>query len=144
MSAPEERAALAPRPSLYAYASSRLDAEPDGRRPRDGCPAHAADAPPGGPRLRGRKATSAVHTALGPLLREPDTPVATEALTLRLAELPVGTGAMVGALLSLPLDHHATARAIGRRRRPGVARAGGPEGGRGLPRGTTLTRSKTL
>ncbi|MFB7861140.1 hypothetical protein [Streptomyces sp. NPDC056069] len=144
MSAPEERAALTPRPSLYAYALSRLDAEPDGRRPRDAYPAHAADAPPGGPRLRGRKATSAVHTALGPLLREPDTPVATEALTLRLAELPVGTGTMAGAVLSLPLDHHAPARAIGRRRRPGVARAGGPEGGRGLPRGTTLTTSKTL
>ncbi|MFI8966063.1 hypothetical protein ACIGO8_28575 [Streptomyces sp. NPDC053493] len=117
MSARTEREALSSRPSLYAYVLGRLgaDAGPVGRRAVGGCPPPEADPPPEGPRLRGRKAAAAVRTALGPLLAGPDTPAAAALLQRRLTELPLVTGSLVGAVLSLPLDDEAAARAHGRR-----------------------------
>ncbi|MFJ7065886.1 hypothetical protein [Streptomyces sp. NPDC101115] len=116
MSAQEERRALTSRPSLYAYALGLPAAGPDGR-PRTGGypPPEEPSPPPGAERLRGRKAFAAVRSALGPLLSGPCTRAAVEAVERRLAELPVPVGALVGAVLSLPLDDESTARALGRR-----------------------------
>ncbi|MFD5325240.1 hypothetical protein [Streptomyces sp. NPDC127092] len=116
MSALEERGALTSRPSLYAYVLGLLAAEPDGRPPVGGYPPpDEPSAPPGAVRLRGKKAFTAVRSALGPLLSGPDTRTAVEAVERRLAGLPVPVGALVGAVLSLPLDDEAAARALGRR-----------------------------
>ncbi|MCX2180454.1 hypothetical protein KV205_07910 [Streptomyces sp. SKN60] len=49
------------------------------------------------------------------MLAGPDTPEAAEEVHRRLAELPMHTGAVVGAVLSMPLDDPAAARAVARR-----------------------------
>lgn len=123
MSAPEERQTLVPRPSLYAYARGRLDAEPDGRSPA-GCypaPAYARPQDDAGPSdgdtpLPYREALAAVRDALGPLLGSPDADhVATTALMgHRLAALPVSRRTVAAAVAELPLGDEAAARALGR------------------------------
>ncbi|MEU8618944.1 hypothetical protein [Streptomyces sp. NPDC048623] len=121
MSAQDERAALTDRPSLYAYALSLIEAGPrEGPASgavtrRQGFPLPDEPPLPDGPRLRGKKGFAAVRAALGPLLAGPDTPGAAEEIHRRLAELPVHTGPVAGAVLSMPLDDPAAARALARR-----------------------------
>ncbi|WP_370416474.1 hypothetical protein [Streptomyces fradiae] len=121
MSARDERAALTDRPSLYAYALSLIEAGPrEGPASgavtrRQGFPLPAEPPLPDGPRLRGKKGSAAVRAALGPLLAGPDTPEAATEVHRRLAELPMHTGPVVGAVLSMPLDDPAAARALARR-----------------------------
>ncbi|MFF5970201.1 hypothetical protein ACFY7C_01620 [Streptomyces sp. NPDC012769] len=116
MSAADERVALTSRPSLYAFVLDRLAAEGDGGPPAGG---YAAPEEPSllgtGPWLRGGKAAAAVRAALGRLLAGPDTPATAEAIDRSLAELPVRTGPLVGAVLSLPLDDVPAARRSARR-----------------------------
>ncbi|MFC8509759.1 hypothetical protein ACFU3J_22125 [Streptomyces sp. NPDC057411] len=123
MSAPEERQTLASRPSLYAYARARLDAEPDGRTPA-GCypaPEHTrfqdtADPPDDSEPLRYHEALAAARDALAPLLAAPgDAPGSTaESLRRRLAELPVSRRVVAAAVAGLALPDEPAARALGR------------------------------
>ncbi|WP_309238954.1 hypothetical protein [Streptomyces lunaelactis] len=114
MSAPEERGALTPRPSLYEYALRLHRAEPDGRLPKGGYP--LPDPPPqrrGG--LGWAEAQVAVRDALVPLLSAPDTVRAADEVHLRLHELGALDRHIHAAVAGLPLDDEATARALGRR-----------------------------
>ncbi|WP_406452787.1 hypothetical protein OG782_19895 [Streptomyces sp. NBC_00876] len=120
MSAPEERGALTPRPSLYAYALRLIRAEPGGQRPERGYPLPGPPAPPGQERQYGRswaESRAAVAEALNPLLAAPDPVRAAEVVHLRLAELaPAVRDVHIGGVVSeLPLEHEARARALGRR-----------------------------
>ncbi|MFG2115768.1 hypothetical protein ACGFRB_24590 [Streptomyces sp. NPDC048718] len=113
MSAPQERAALTSRPSLYSYALRLAQEQPD--RPFGG--GHPLpDEPPGPERagLRGEHAFAAVEVALAPLLAGPDTPAASAELHRCLVGLPVDDGPLVGAVLTMDLADKAAARAIGR------------------------------
>ncbi|MFF9193777.1 hypothetical protein ACF09L_01095 [Streptomyces sp. NPDC014779] len=129
MSAQDERTALTDRPSLYAYALSLIGTGP-GDGPAAGAvsggqgfPLPAEPPPPDGPRLRGKKGFAAVRAALGPLLTGPAPGADAEAhaaeaaaeIQRRLAELPMPAGPVAGAVLSLPLDEPAAARAVARR-----------------------------
>ncbi|MEV6330067.1 hypothetical protein [Streptomyces sp. NPDC051909] len=121
MSAQDERGALTDRPSLYAYALSLIEAGPrEGPASgavirRQGFPLPDEPPLPNGPRLRGKNGFAAVRAALGPLLAGPDTPEAAEEIHRRLTELPMHNGPVVGAVLAMPLDDPAAARALARR-----------------------------
>ncbi|GAA4896293.1 hypothetical protein ACFPM3_15885 [Streptomyces coeruleoprunus] len=114
MSAPDERVALHPRPSLYTYALRLRRAEPDGLLPKGGYP--LPDPPP---RRRGRLGWQAARTALGdlvpPLLTAPDPVRAADELHRRLDELGAYDSHVQRAVAELPLEDEATARAVARR-----------------------------
>lgn len=124
MSAQDERGALTDRPSLYAYALSLIEAGPpegpaSGAVTRhQGFPLPAEPPLPDGPRLRRKEGLAAVRAALGPLLDARgtgfDAAEAAAEIHRRLAELPMHTGRVVGAVLPLPLDDPAAARAVAR------------------------------
>ncbi|GGY07045.1 hypothetical protein [Streptomyces hiroshimensis] len=127
MSTQEERSALTPRTSLYAYALRLHDAEPDGSLPRGGYrlpdpdPAPAttpptATAPPQRPGSIDRaEAQAAATDAVIPLLTEPDTVRAADEVHRRLHALGVGVSHVRHAFTELPLEDEAAARALGRR-----------------------------
>ncbi|MEH6374271.1 hypothetical protein V7793_08015 [Streptomyces sp. KLMMK] len=128
MSPQEERAALTPRTSLYAYALRLRDAEPDGRPPRRGYRLPAPDpgpapaspsAAPAATQQRGNLdragARAAATGAVAPLLSDPDTLRAADEVHRRLHDLGAQVADVRNALAGLPLEDAAAARALGRR-----------------------------
>ncbi|MFC5148235.1 hypothetical protein [Streptomyces aureoversilis] len=130
MSPQEERDALTPRTSLYAYALRLRDAEPDGRPPRRGYrlpepdpdPAPDPTSPAAAPaaarqsgHLDGAEARAAATDAVAPLLSDPDTLRAAGEVHHRLGELGARVAHVRDALARLPLEDEAAARALGRR-----------------------------
>ncbi|MET9378035.1 hypothetical protein ABZX98_28540 [Streptomyces sp. NPDC002992] len=116
MSAPDERGALTPRPSLYDYALRLSAAEPDGRLPAGGYP--LPDQPPRPERRspRGWRETSeALVDALTTLLADPDTTRAADEVHRRLRELDAREHHVRRVVPDLPLVDEAAARALGRR-----------------------------
>ena len=104
----------APRPSLYAYALSLYEAQPDGRLPHRGYP--LPDQPSQRPRrLDWREAQTSVRKALAPLLSDPDTARAADEVHRKLHELGVRDRHIQGVMTDLPLDDTAVARSLGRR-----------------------------
>ncbi|WP_245699785.1 DUF1380 domain-containing protein [Streptomyces roseifaciens] len=130
MSPQEERAALTPRTSLYAYALRLRDAEPDDRPPRRGyrlpdpdtapdtAPASPSAAPAATPQpgnLGWAEARAAATDAIAPLLSDPDTLRAADEVHRRLRALGTRVSPLRDALAELPLKDEAAARALGRR-----------------------------
>ncbi|MFD9030727.1 hypothetical protein ACFVZW_06120 [Streptomyces sp. NPDC059567] len=114
MSAPDERGALTPRPSLYDYALRLHRAEPDGRLPEGGYPSPDRPSRPRSPLDRLNARRTAVD-ALTPFLTDPDTVRAADEVQRRLDELGVRDHHIRWALADLPLEDQTTARALGRR-----------------------------
>lgn len=116
MSAPEERGALTPRPSLYSYALRRHRAEPKGRLAVDSYPLPA----PAEPRRKGSRSWAETRAALTELLRPllvaPDAVRAAEALQLGLSEMaPTPRAAHIRYLLRvLVLEDEGRALAFAR------------------------------
>ncbi len=116
MSAPEEREALTPRPSLHSYALRLQRAEPDGRLPERG---YALPGPPA-PKRRfvrnWRAARAAVADLLRPLLVAPDAVLAAAEAELRIAamEPAVRDGHVLSAVRDVVLEDENRARALGR------------------------------
>ncbi|MEU7011983.1 hypothetical protein [Streptomyces sp. NPDC046332] len=114
MSAPDERDALTPRPSLYDYALHLYRAEPDGRLPEGGYPSPDRPSRPRRP-LDRRNARRTAVDAITPFLTDPDTVRAADEVQRRLDELGVRDHHIRWALADLLLRDEAAARALGRR-----------------------------
>ncbi|WLQ41758.1 hypothetical protein P8A22_18255 [Streptomyces laculatispora] len=116
MSAPEERGALTPRPSLYSYALRLHRAEPEGRFPGKGY--ELPD--PSEPKRQGSrswaKTRAALTDLLGPLLLAPDPVRAAERLQRQLSELTqaVRSGHIRRVVSESVLEDQARARALAR------------------------------
>ncbi|MBO0918475.1 hypothetical protein [Streptomyces laculatispora] len=116
MSAPEERGALTPRPSLYSYALRLHRAEPEGRFPGKGY--ELPD--PSEPKRQGSrswaKTRAALTDLLGPLLLAPDPVRAAERLQRQLSVLTqaVRPGHIQRVVGELVLEDQARARALAR------------------------------
>ncbi|MFD7324443.1 hypothetical protein ACFV9D_25675 [Streptomyces sp. NPDC059875] len=116
MSAPDERGALTPRPSLYDYALRLHGAEPDGRLPEGGYPLPDQ---PQRPRRRSpldrEEVFKALADALTTYVTDPDTGRAADAVHAYLHELGVRHRHVLRVVRVLPLADEAAARALGRR-----------------------------
>ncbi|MFD9728330.1 hypothetical protein [Streptomyces sp. NPDC059072] len=117
MSAREERAALTPGTSLYAYALFRRGIEPDGRIPRKGYP--LPDGPPEQPEpgfrdLTWHQAQAVVTDALTPLLADPDPVRAAEAVHRRVADLAMSPRTLRAHTTRLALADEDAARRTAR------------------------------
>ncbi|WP_329112540.1 hypothetical protein [Streptomyces sp. NBC_01353] len=114
MSAPDERDALTPRPSLYDHALRLFRAEPDGRLPVRGYPSPDRTSRQRSP-LDRRNARQTTVDAITPFLTDPDTVHAADEVQRRLDEVGVRDHHIRWALADLPLEDEAAARALGRR-----------------------------
>ncbi|MFF9915470.1 hypothetical protein [Streptomyces sp. NPDC013457] len=114
MSAPDERGALTPRPSLYDYALRRYGAEPDGRLPEGGYPVPDPPPRPLSP-LDRRTARQNAIDAVTPFLTDPDAVRAADGVQRRLDELGLRNHHVRRVVAGLPLADEAAALALARR-----------------------------
>ncbi|MFD0142667.1 MULTISPECIES: hypothetical protein [unclassified Streptomyces] len=114
MSAPDERGALTPRPSLYDYALRRSSAEPGGRLPDGGYPLPGPPPRPLSP-TELREARQTAIDAITPFLTDPDPERAADGVHRRLDESGLRNRHVRRVVDGLPLEDETAARALARR-----------------------------